>query len=133
MNGELVIKAIYKIYPEIQGRFVYWSSKHDLTEWENPIDGLVWENTEYEKPTWDQIEQAIVLVELEDKKLIKIAQCQKYLNDTDWYIIRMLDPSNSSIVPDNILINRANARTFQKDINDVTTLDELNNININFN
>ena len=133
MNGELVIKAIYKIYPEIQGRFVYWNTKHDLTEWENPIDGLVWENTEYEKPTWDQIEQAIVLVELEDKKLIKIAQCQKYLNDTDWYVIRMSDPSNASEIPQNILINRTNARTWQKDIKDAMTLEELNSININFN
>ena len=133
MNGELILKAIYKIYPNIQGGFVYWNTKHDLTEWENPIDGLVWENTEYEKPAWEQIERAVTLVELEDKKLIKIAQCQKYLNETDWYIIKMSDPSNASVVPESVFINRANARVWQKNINACETLEELNNININFN
>lgn len=73
-----------------------------------------------------------LLNELNLQKQVKINQCQSYLKNTDWHIIRMLDPSNSSVVPDNILINRANARTFQKDINDVITLEELNNINTDF-
>jgi len=70
---------------------------------------------------------------LEQIKQDKIFQCQSYLNQTDWYIIRMSDPSNTTVVPENILINRANARSWQENIKNCETLEELNNININFN
>lgn len=50
-----IIKAIRKIYPDIEGGFVYWETKQDGSPLDNPIDGLKWENTEYPKPTWDQI------------------------------------------------------------------------------
>lgn len=125
-----VIESIKKIYPEINGGFVYWESKYDGTALEHPIQGLIWENTEFPKPTWEQIEAQFDNVELNEKKLTKISQCKTYLNQTDWYIIRMSDPSNSSIVPENILINRANARTWQNDIDNCETLEALNAINI---
>lgn len=69
---------------------------------------------------------------LEQAKTTKIAQCQIYLNETDWYIIRMSDPSSVTVVPENILVNRANARVWQKNIKEAATIEELNNININF-
>lgn len=69
---------------------------------------------------------------LEQGKIMKIGQCLQYLSDTDWYVIRMSDLSNASEIPQNILTNRTNARTWQKDIKDAMTLEELNNININF-
>jgi len=69
---------------------------------------------------------------LEQGKISKTIQCQTYLNQTDWYITRMIDPSSSIIVPENILINRANARAWQENINACTSLEELNAININF-
>lgn len=70
---------------------------------------------------------------LKQAKKEKIAQCQSYLQDTDWYIIRMADPSNASAAPENILMNRANARAWQDDVENCQDLQELNNININFN
>jgi len=69
---------------------------------------------------------------LQEIKLEKITQCKFYLNETDWYITRMIDPSSLIIVPENILINRANARAWQENINACTSLEELNAININF-
>jgi hypothetical protein len=53
-----VIKAIQTIYPNIQGGFSYWQTKFDGSDWKNPIEGLVWENKQFEKPTWEQIEAA---------------------------------------------------------------------------
>ena len=69
-----VIEAIKKIYPTIQGGFVYWETQQDLTPWENPIDGLVWENTEFAKPTWEQIEAQLSIVDLQEAKTAKINQ-----------------------------------------------------------
>jgi hypothetical protein len=75
-----------------------------------------------------------LLNQLNSQKQIKINQCQSYLKKTDWYIIRMSDPSNATVVPEGILINRANARVWQDSINSpAITLEELNQININFN
>jgi len=130
--SQKVIEAIRKIYPTLKGGCVYWETKQDLTPWENPIDGLVWENTEFDKPTWKQIEAQFSNVKLEESQKDKINQCLDYLLSTDWYITRMIDPSSSIIVPENILINRANARAWQENIDACTSLEELNAININF-
>lgn len=51
-----VINAIKLIYPDIKGGFVYWETNKDGSSWKDPIDGLVWENKEFLKPTWDQIQ-----------------------------------------------------------------------------
>lgn len=59
-----VIKAIQSIYPEIKGGFSYWETKADCTPWDNPIDGLVWENEDFTKPTWEQIESELEQVEI---------------------------------------------------------------------
>jgi hypothetical protein len=69
---------------------------------------------------------------LEQQKIIKINICLNYLKNTDWYITRMSDPSSTTIIPENILVNRANARIWQNDIEQSQTLEELNAININF-
>lgn len=127
-----VIKAIQKIYLTIQGGFAYWETQQDLTPWENPIDGLVWENTEFEKPTWDQITSKFDIVELEQQKIIKINICLNYLKNTDWYVIRSLDLGNLNPIPQNILKNRTDARSLQDAINNANSLTELNNLNINF-
>lgn len=127
-----VIKAIKLIYPNIKGGFIYWETKKDLTPWANPIDGLVWENTDFIKPTWDQITSKFDIIELEEKKIIKKNICLNYLKDTDWYVIRSLDPSNLNGIPQNILKNRADARLLQDIINNANSLIELDNININF-
>jgi len=79
-----VIEAIQKIYPTIQGGFVYWETQQDLTPWENPIDGLVWENTEFEKPTWERIEAQFPAIDLDEAKAERVATRLVYLENTDW-------------------------------------------------
>lgn len=72
-----VIQAIKKIYPTIQGGFVYWETKEDGSPHKNPIDGLLWENTEFTKPTWEQIKAQLSIVELEEAKATKLSQLAK--------------------------------------------------------
>ena len=69
---------------------------------------------------------------LQQQKIIKINICLNYLKNTDWYVIRSLDLSNLNPIPQNILKNRADARSLQDAINNANSLTELNNLNINF-
>lgn len=69
---------------------------------------------------------------LQERKLVKIAQCEAYLNATDWQVIRLSDPSSAEPLKDGAAQKRALARSLQDDINSCTTLEELNAININF-
>lgn len=66
-----IIKAIQEIYPNIKGGFVYWETKQDGSPWDNPIDGLIWTNAEYQKPDWESISIKINQVSL-DLSLIHI-------------------------------------------------------------
>lgn len=75
-------------------------------------------------------ENEILAYELQKAKKIKINQCLNYLCSTDWYVIRKAD--NSTTIPSEIITNRELARTLQDDIEDCTTLEELEIININF-
>jgi len=107
-----VIKAIQAIYPEvkdgngnitdagIKGGFVYWETKLNGSDLDNPIDGLKWENIEYAKPTWEQIEAEFVNVDLQeakDKKIIElkankaIADLQDHHHSINgsWYAFHM--------------------------------------------
>ena len=74
MNGNLVIKAIKKIYPSIEGGYTYWENKV------NPADGLIWENTQYPRPKWSEIEALIPTIELQEAKNEKIAEIKR-IND----------------------------------------------------
>lgn len=64
------------------------------------------------------------------EKEIKLNLCKQYLNQTDWYIIRLNDSSSAAKIPDNIILNRANARKWQHDIEACQTLNDLAKINI---
>lgn len=66
-----VIEAIKKIYPEINGGFVYWETKYCGTPWDHPSEGLIWENETFPKPSWEQIESNIYKTEIEEAKLKK--------------------------------------------------------------
>ena len=72
-----IIEAIRTIYPAIQGGFAYWKTKDDGTPWDHPVDGLVWENEEFEKPNWDQIETVLSSIELKKFKETKISEIKK--------------------------------------------------------
>ena len=65
-----IIEAIKKIYPNIQGGYGYAETDNGVP-WQNPIEGLRWENQEYPKPTWEQIQKVLPLVELEQAKTQK--------------------------------------------------------------
>lgn len=62
-----VIKAIYKIYPSIQGGFTYWETQENGTPHVDDIDGLRWSNSQYEKPSWQQI---LANLDTEEEELI---------------------------------------------------------------
>lgn len=75
-----IIKAIREIYPDIKEGVCYWESKQDGSPLDSPIDGLIWENTEFVRPTWDQIESKlgdIALKEAKDKKKEEIKALRK--------------------------------------------------------
>jgi hypothetical protein len=73
MKGNLVIKAIKQIYPLIEGGFTYWENQA------NPVDGLIWENKEYPKPEWSEIEALIPAIELQDAKDNKLAKLEAFI------------------------------------------------------
>jgi hypothetical protein len=76
-----IIKVIKEIYPEIESGFSYWETKYDGSPLENPIDGLVWENKEYAKPTWGQIETKLRLVQLQEAKEAKKLEAEQFKKD----------------------------------------------------
>ena len=63
-----VVKAIQAIYPNINGGFVYWESKQDGSPLDHPQDGLIWENTKYSKPSWDDIEAQLNTIDINELK-----------------------------------------------------------------
>jgi len=69
-------------------------------------------------------------VQLQEAKDAKIAQCQTYLNKTDWQAVRLAETGEP--MKEGVLENRALARSNQALITSCTTLGELNNINTNF-
>ena len=62
----------------------------------------------------------------------KIAQCKAYLSSTDWQIIRLSDPTSGQPLKEGVAENRSLARSLQDTIEACTTLEQLNNINVNF-
>jgi hypothetical protein len=73
MNGTIILKAIKKIYPLIEGGFTYWENQA------NPVDGLIWENTKFPKPEWSEIEALIPAIELQDAKDSKLAKLEAFI------------------------------------------------------
>lgn len=143
-NTLSVIKAIQEIYPSIEGGFSYWKTKKDGKNWDNPIDGLVWENTKFSKPTWKQIEQRFNNVELDFLKENLISQCKMYLSSTDWQAAAFIKYGRP--IDANVSENCLRAKQWIKNIEAVvadgnyvnennqpiTPLEYLKNININF-
>jgi hypothetical protein len=65
MNGQIIIKAIQKLYPKLNGGFTIWQNRDNFDEM------LFWESQEYPKPTWEQIEPLLPEIELEEAKEAK--------------------------------------------------------------
>lgn len=77
-------------------------------------------------------QEEIDVYELQEAKKIKIELCKSYLDKTDWQIIRLADPTSSESIKEGVAEKRALARSLQDEIKACETLEELNNININF-
>lgn len=82
-----VIEAINLIYPSINGGFVYFESKSDGSSWDNPIDGLIWENQVFTIPTWEQIESKFEQIDLQNAKNNKIQELTTYHNSDEVRIL----------------------------------------------
>ena len=81
--------------------------------------------------SWIELTQdEIDAYELEEAKTVKINQCKGYLNNTDWQIIALTE--RNRVVDEDVATNRPLAVSLQAEIAACTTLEELNNININF-
>jgi hypothetical protein len=81
--------------------------------------------------SWAELTQdEIDAYELEEAKKIKINQCKAYLNNTDWQIIALTERNKA--VDEDVVTNRPLAVSLQAEIAACTTLEELNNINIDF-
>lgn len=62
-------KILY-LYPDIQ-RVSYWHTKYDGSEWDDPYEGIVWENIEISKPskeTLDDLDENTVASELKNRE-----------------------------------------------------------------
>ena len=78
-----VLEAIKTIYPNINGGYSYFETQPNGKDWVNPIDGLVWENTEYPKPSWAEIEAVLPSIELSKAKTAKIAEIKAKRDEMD--------------------------------------------------
>ncbi len=74
LNSRLVIEAVTVIYPDIKDGFSYWQTKPDGTPWESDIEGLVWENENYPKPSLEQLNNVVETLLIKDVKAKKIAE-----------------------------------------------------------
>lgn len=118
-----VIEAIKRIYPGINGGFVYWQTKPDGTEWNRPEDGLIWNNLQFPRPTWDQIEEKREVVEIENLKNQLINSRRSYLSSTDWYVLKEFDIPNS--YPEEIRNRRIEIWQEIDEINNAQSLESL--------
>jgi hypothetical protein len=71
-----------------------------------------------------------LLNQLKSQQNEKIAQCQLYLQSTDWQAAAFIKYSRP--VDANVSENCLKAKQWKIDIDACTSLEELNNININF-
>ena len=78
-------------------------------------------------PTQEEID----CQELQNAKNIKINQCQTYLQSTDWQAAAFIKYGRP--IDANVSKNCLKAKQWKIEINACTTLEELNNINIDFN
>ena len=78
--GHLIHHAIKKIYPDLDGGYTFKESEE---KFEN---ALYWESTDYLKPTLEQIEKVLPIVELE------YAKTQKHLELIEAYNIAISKP-----------------------------------------
>lgn len=126
-----VIRAIQLIYPTISGGFAYWDTSKDGSTHINPIDGLVWNNAEFNKPTWTQIQNKLteISIELLKSKLIDVRKT--FLKESDFRVLRFVDEGTP--YPNEIKDKRIVARQEINEIEATTTLNQLNQFSVIFN
>lgn len=82
------------------------------------VDGVIVEYTKTNQELVDELKNS------------KLAACISYLNSTDWQAIREADSGED--MKEGVAENRALARMLQDDIEDATSLEELELINTDF-
>ena len=82
------------------------------------VDGVIVEYTKTNQELVDELKNS------------KLAACVSYLNSTDWQAIREADSGED--MKEGVAENRALARMLQDDIEDATSLEELELINTDF-
>lgn len=123
-----IIKAIQEIYPDIKEGYTYWESHFDGSPLEKPEDGLVWENKEYEKPLWADIEDKLKIVELKQVKEEKLTEIKTAKNKALYQPIDYLDTQfiSSEKASQNILgallLNGDNTNTWIDIYDNITVL-----------
>jgi len=93
------------------------------------VDNKQWFLEEIIKPK-EKTEEEKQTEKFENEKQIKIINCKSYLEQTDYHIIRSVEMGVA--VKKDILKKRALARSLQDEIEVCKSLEELENININF-
>lgn len=106
MGDKIMTQVLYK---KVNGEDIRLSSE-EVTAYEDM------------QPTYEMI--------LAKSKEKKIAFYKNYLIETDWYAVREIDDPNS--YPEDIKNNRILARNTINLIESINTIEELNEININF-
>ena len=66
--GLFIHEALKKIYPQINGGYTFRTGEEDFD------NALFWESKEYPKPTWEQIQKVLPIVELEEAKEKKLKE-----------------------------------------------------------
>ena len=112
MNGNTILKAIKLIYPQIEGGYSFWENHA------NPSDGLVWENTQYPKPDWEDIQALIPQIELQEAKEAKLAQLKVNLDNESKKPFSLIGVKQ--IDKDNKVIGTVNALYNIQDVNSLT-------------
>ena len=82
------------------------------------VDGVIVEYTKTNQELVDELKKS------------KLAACNSYLKSTDWQAIRKADSGED--MKEGVSENRALARMLQDDIEDATSLEELELINTDF-
>jgi hypothetical protein len=90
------LEKIQYLYPGIQ-KVMQWDANFDGTPFNDPYDGVVWENTEYDKPSkevLDAIPDEDIIASQKEKELN--ALCDSLKNDTMAKMMYMMEKKSNA-------------------------------------
>lgn len=97
-----ILDIILLKYPGIQG-VSYWDTQYNGSPWTKPIEGLVWENREYSKPTQQDLDRWTIdynaQLNFKENKIIN-QPIYEQLNNIDLMSIRALREDDTQRLTD---------------------------------